>query len=204
MTDTIQFWGYAHLAGQTVSAFVGGLDAGDYTVATDGSVTVDMESDPDGLLTYDYLATLDASTWGEQAAAVTLNNFDSPQTITVPVVIGLPYTSRGQCVRPATAEDLKSQTGPSLGKLRRGQQMAMLLENTGPFYYGTTTANVVPAKLTQADRNTALASSDSFTGVFQETLPDTHGYDTMLLWEITRPVPFIVCSVTTFLHGAEK
>ena len=82
--------------------------------------------------------------------------------------------------------------------------MAILLVDSGPFNYGTNLADLKPAKLVLGDRFTAAPVKDPFTGVFQETLPDGYGFDTMLMWEVTRPVPYIVTSVTTFLHGSEK
>ena len=41
---SVQFYGMEYLVGKTVSVWAGGLDLGDYTVATDGSVTVPVGS----------------------------------------------------------------------------------------------------------------------------------------------------------------
>lgn len=49
---SITFYGYYHLAGKTVSGWIGGIDAGDATVQSDGSVSFPINS---GLLTDSYL-----------------------------------------------------------------------------------------------------------------------------------------------------
>src|SRR5229473_214382 len=134
---SLQFYGMWYLAGQTVSAQIAGLDCGDYTVnSSTGSITVPFGSDAGGLMTAAYLATL-ATFTGEQAVTFTYTLSDVATTVTVPVVIGKSYTTQGQRLRAATAEDIKSPVGAALGKLRRSEIASVLLSNTVGISVGT-------------------------------------------------------------------
>ena len=141
-TDTgLQFYGMWYLAGQTVSAQIAGLDCGDYVVSsasdsTYGSIVVPFGSDVGGLMTAAYLATLPAYV-GESAVTLTYTLNSVATTVTIPVVIGLGYTTQGQRLRPATAADIKSQIGDALGKNRRTEIAALLLSNTVGLNVGT-------------------------------------------------------------------
>lgn len=50
--------GFYYLAGQTVTAWAGGVDLGDFTVAADGTVTVTFGADQEGLFTEALLASI--------------------------------------------------------------------------------------------------------------------------------------------------
>jgi hypothetical protein len=192
-----------YLTGKMVSAQIAGLDCGDYTVATDGSISVGFGSDSGGLFTANYLASLSPYT-GEQAASVTfvLNGLTFTQT--VPVVIGLPFTSQGQRLRPATADDIKSPVGAALGKVRRTEIAAFLLSNTVGISAGTDFDNLEALVLPDVDGETALPATSLFTGVVRLNLTDNHSYDSMLCWQVSRPWPCTVCAASSFLHTEEE
>jgi hypothetical protein len=199
----IQFYGLWYLAGKTVSAQVAGLDCGDYVVDTaTGSITVPFGSDTGGLMTAAYLASLGTYV-GEQAVtfAYLLNNVTT--TVTVPVVLGLAYTMQGQRLRPATAEDIKSNVGAALGKLRRTEIATVLLSNTIGLSVGTDFNALEAMVLPGTDGETALPATSMFTGVAKINLTDGHTYDSMFCWQVNRPWPCTVCATSSFLHAEE-
>lgn len=203
-TDSgLTFYGMWYLGGQTVSVQLAGLDMGDYVVdSTYGSVTVPFGSDAGGLMTAAYLATLPAFT-GEQAVtfSYTLNNVLT--TVTQPVVIGMPYTTQGQRLRAATAEDVKSPIGAALGKLRRSEIATVLLSNTIGLSVGTDFTKLEAMVLPGADGETPLPATSMFTGVARILLTDDYTYDSMLCWQVTRPWPCTICATSSFLHAEE-
>ncbi len=199
----IQFYGFWYLAGQTVSAQIAGLDCGDYVVdTTTGSIIVPFGSDIGGLMTGAYLASLPTFV-GEQGVtfSFTLNNVLT--TVTVPVVIGLAYTTQGQRLRPATAEDIKSPVGAALGKLRRSEIATVLLSNTIGLSVGTEFTDLQAMVLPGSDGETPLPATEMFTGVVKINLTDDHTYDSMFCWEVTRPWPCTVCATSSWLHAEE-
>ncbi len=200
---SLQFYGFWYLAGQKVSVTIAGLDCGDYTVdSSTGSIIVPFGSDAGGLMTAAYLATLPAFV-GEQGVTFTyvLNNVDT--TVTVPVVIGLAYTTQGQRLRAATADDIKSPVGAALGKLRRAEIATVLLSNTVGLSVGTDFSKLEAMVLPGVDGVTALPATSLFTGVARINLTDDHTYDSMFCWEVTRPWPCTVCATSSFTHAEE-
>lgn len=213
---TLIIWGAGHLAGQTVSVCVGGIDCGDFVVATDGSVSVPYGSDvgiypgdPGGRMTVAYLKAL-SGTYGGSNHDVTfsVNDGSSNTSVTVPIVVGLKYTSQGQVVRPATAADIASQEGPALGKTRRGHSYALLVSQSVQISVGTSlTGTLYPAVYTLdggASIELAQNATQPYTGVHFGTLPDAPGYDTMLCWQVNRPWSCTIMAASTFLESAER
>lgn len=203
-TDTgLKFYGMWYLAGQTVTAQIAGLDCGDYVIdATTGSITVPFGSDTGGLMTAAYLATL--STYvGEQAVTLSYTLNSATQTVTIPVVIGLAYTTQGQRLRAATAEDIKSNIGAALAKLRRTEIAGVLLTNTIGISVGTDFSTLEAMVLPGTDGETALPATSMFTGVAKINLTDGHSFDSMFCWQVTRPWPCTVCATSSFLHAEE-
>jgi hypothetical protein len=202
LTDTeITIYGFYHLVGKEVQAFVGGLDCGDYTVAADGSIVVPLGSDNGGLCTAAYLLSLDGGDYGEQSASLSIVIASVNHDITIPIVVGQGYVTRGQGLRPAVAKDIGSPIGEALAKNRRAHIVGALLENCIGFTWGTNFTDLFPAQLTGADGNTALPETSLFSGVYRNSLADDFGFDSMLCWEVTRPWPMTVCAVSSFLEG---
>lgn len=209
-TAALKFSGLYHLLYQEVQAFIGGLDCGDYIVDATGAVFVPFGSDDGGLMTAPYLSGLSPYT-GENATRV---YFDDglgvgPQWYIVPVVIGVGYTSRGQTLRPASADDIKSPSGPALGKMRRSYQVAALLQNciNGKISFGSDFAGTQQAlslRTVYTDPSTELAGTSMYSGVYWGDIVAASDFDTAIAWEITRPVPATVCALTSFLESQER
>lgn len=205
MTDTtLTFYGYWHLEGEDVTVSILGLDCGEYTVAADGSVTVPYASDAGALLTPAYLIA------NTNAVAVVENNctFDvydgtGYTSVTVPVVIGLNYTTQGQLLRPDTLADMKSPLGPGLGKTRRSHMYAALVQDAVAIDFGTDFTHLDAAFFSD-DGETARAEDSPFSGVIVGYLDDGYSFEGQLCWQVDRPYACTIMSTAVWLDSSER
>jgi len=174
--STTKLSGLWHINGKTVTAFIGGLDCGDFTVSS-GAIYVPYGS-ADGLYTSAFAAA--ATTW----------------------VVGFSYTSKGQLLRPAVPQQAGTRMGPALGKTRRSHIGSVLLHNTAGISFGTSftdsiggTTSMKPARLMSPGGTVPLAQNELFSGVLWEPLTDGSSLDSMLCWQITRPYPATVVAI---------
>ncbi len=208
MTTGLTFYGLNNRIGDTVAAFVAGLDCGDYVVAANGSVTVPYQSDPDGLFTAAYVINLannppgTIADWGWGNTAVTVEI--SSVAYTIPVAIGAVYTSQGQVVRPDSMHP--GQNGPGLGKTRRIHMFAAKLVNavTNSLSFGSDfSTTLIPVKL-PGNGKTAYNQTTLFKGVYWAPLKCDYDFDGMVSWQIERPFPCTVASVSSFVEMADR
>jgi hypothetical protein len=165
--------GLWHLNGSKVTAWIGGLDCGDYTVIN-GSITVPYgdgiaDGTAKGLFTQAFV-----SSWNP-----------------LPALVGFTYTSQGQIVRPAGQQESGARAGPAFGKIRRNHQYAVLLEGAQGVSFGSNFAKMDPANF-KDDAGNAYAINQQFSGIFWTTVTDDYSRDGMLAWQITRPY---ICNV---------
>jgi hypothetical protein len=199
MADTyLAITGLYALGGQTVTAWIGGLNCGNYVVDVTGTINVLFGADSGGLCTPQYLASLSPYT-GENAVVASFDAGTGTLSYTVPIVVGLAFNADGQGVRAVTTEDTKTPTGPSLGETRRGDQFGLLLSNTVNLQVGTNTGNLQSETMKQADLLTDLAATSMFSGVRWDILPGDYTYDGMIYWRQAGPEPATVCAYTVFL-----
>lgn len=198
--STLTLNGLWHLNGNTVSVWVGGVDVGDFLV-TNGSVAVPIDNDPVGLFTTAYLATISApGVYGILACPI-----DQGATrYTVPAVVGYTYTSQGQLVRPDQQEQNRSPTGPGLAKPRRAAQFGAFMVNTQGISFGTDFSKMHTAILKTPGGSKQLTLLQLFTGVHWATVDDTWGFGSQLCWEIDRPYPASLASITGFLEMQDR
>ncbi len=202
-SDTsLMFYGMWHLAGKTVQASIGGLDCGDYTVAADGSIEVPFQSDEQQLMTPAYLVGLDGYA-GENVATASFYLDDVLHTVRIPVFIGLGYTSQGQGMRPASADETGVRLANALGRTRRSHWCAALLQNSMKISFGTDFNELDEAVLTREDGVTAWPQAQLYSGVYRGIIEDKYSYDSMLAWQIDRPWPATVCAVSSMLKADE-
>lgn len=148
------------------------------------------------------------NTWGElgPAAGFAYPLVPAPNAATfatAPAAIGYSYASQAQILRPIVPQETGAQNGPALGKTRRNQQYAALLNLTQGVSFGTVFGQTRPAQL--RDKNeSALPLTTLFSGVHWDALEDDNTYDGMLCWEISRPYPVNVCAVEPFLHTQDR
>jgi hypothetical protein len=178
--------GLSALNGRVVTAFIAGLDCGDYTVAA-GSITVPFgdgvsAGSGSGLFT----ATLVAS------------------FTTLPAVIGFTYNSDGQLVRPVTQADTGAQAGPGFAKLGRFHRVAMQVYGAvnGSLSFGADFATLYPAKL-RYDNDVPYPVNVQWSGIWRQEPSSQLDFDGMIAWRISRPYPGFVMAVSGFMSKAD-
>lgn len=204
MTDGVTLNGNWTLGGQAVDVCIAGLDCGTITANVDGSVFVPFGADPDGLFTAGYLNSI-SNPLSTNPALVTFNITNGAGdvlTVSVPVLVGYSYSSVGQCLRPTTEGQTKSPMGGAVGKRRRMQRAGFEFINTQGVSIGNKQGNMDAIQFKDAGANTTTKDT-LFSGIMQLAVRDTNSYDGQLYWEITRPYPCTIVSVTTFLETEE-
>lgn len=203
---TVTFYGFWHLEGETVRCSILGIDLGTAVVQANGGATFTYAADTGGILTPAYLrANTNAVAGVEQNATFTVVDAVGAVSVTVPVVIGMDYTTQGQLLRPDVSSDTKSPLGPGLGKTRRAHMYAMLVQNMVELSVGTDfTSDTLTAARFTTDGETALAEDVPFTGVYQDVLECTYDFNGQLSWEVDGPYPCTICSITVWLGYAER
>ena len=123
-------------------------------------------------------------------------------TYCAPFAVGHTFTSRGQILRPATAQEGSAQTGPILGKKRRTAYAAPLLADAQGVSMGVDFLTMRPLDfktnngIGQAGGGvTTMPLSQTFSGVYWGPVDADSNYDNMWCWEITRPYPCTVVAV---------
>lgn len=206
MADTdLVFNGLWYMAGQEIAVTLCGIDCGDFTVDADGNVTVPLESDADEILTAAYIIAQDGITPGAEQN-VNLRIFDGSGhvVVVVPATFGFAYSSQGQLLRPATAQDVHSSQGAGLGLTRRAHQFAMLLYNTLSISVGTDFASLDNIDLVNPDSPDPLPDNELFSGVVWDTVVDGYSFNSMLAWSIDRPAPCTIAAASLFLAAEER
>lgn len=191
-TTYVRLHGLWHLNGKTVSAFVGGLDCGDFTV-TDGYIEVPYGS-ADGAFTADYLVSLSGGSYGTLAV-----NLDNGRAI-FPAVVGFSFTTQVQALRTIDPKEAGTRSGPAFGKAQRAHQYAMLVTNTvqGAVKVGTSFSLLRTANLLTAGKGGVYPSNTLYTGLHQDTVEDSYSFESQLCWQITRPWPTTMLAFGAF------
>jgi len=116
-------------------------------------------------------------------------------TYCAPFAVGHTYCSRGQILRPATAQEGMAQTGPILGKKRRTTYAAPLLADAQGVSMGVDFLTMRPLAFMSAGGTVPLTLLQTFSGVYWGTVDADSNYDNMWCWEICRPYPCTVVAV---------
>lgn len=211
MTASFTLYGLQNKVGQTVVANIAGLYAGSYTVAANGSVTIPWQSDPDKLLTADYLIAADAAApaegWGPSSTTLWVYN-DSPDLVkvTISAVVGYAYQTQGQRVRSNEQNEAKTRQGSALGMLRKAYEFSALFTAAvnSDLEFGTSFTNATPVALYEKDLVTPLDNHTVFNGVYNAPLDDESSFDGQLCWQQSYPFPLVISSVSTFMEFEER
>ena len=198
----IRFYGLHHLNNKKVTAFIGGLDCGDYLLR-DGHLDVPYGADPDKLFTWEYLQA-------QRVSGVTFPyavSIDSDQFPT-PAVIGCNYVSQAQLLRPVSNNPelggTGAQNGPAFGKLRRLHKFAMLIVAAVKFGVGTDLSTMRPANLRTKGGGKPYPAGQLFAGMHRDTVDGGDDLDGMLTVEITRPYPFSMAAIGGFIETKDQ
>lgn len=205
MTDGVTINGNWSAPGASMAVVIAGLDCGNFTVGTDGSIFVPFGSDPNGLMTAGYLNSVsDPDSTNPSVVPITVTN-GSGDTLTayVPILVGYTYTSQGMPLRPVLDDQVKTPQGPGLGKTRRAHWLGALLTNAQGISFISTTGVALPAQLTDGGEN-LLTNDTLFSGVYAAPIDDNSSYDGIVGWIFTRPYPGVVNALTGFLETSER
>lgn len=210
----IRFYGMSDLAGETVDAWICGLDCGSYVVdSSNGSIVVPYGADPAGLFTQSFVYSTygqrPAGGWGIQEAQVDIIG-GSPVRVIIPVAIGHTYVSQGQCLRPMTQADAHTETGSPLGNTRRTHEFAAFVTGAVGSINGSLSFNMDggvtrPAKLLHnLDVRAPTLANQQFTGIYEDTIEADYNYDNMLGWQLSRPYPLTLVALSSKLMTQEQ
>jgi hypothetical protein len=174
----LTLYGLWPLNGETVTAWLGGLDCGDYLVAN-GQITVPYG---DGI----NVGTANGLFTAAFASTLTLSQ----------MLVGFTFTSDGQIVRPNAPAESGARSGPAFGKLRRNQYYTVQIEGAvaSGIFAGTDFSKLQPM-LFKAENGRALAVNEQFTGIHRDNLIDPNSFDAMLCWRIIRPYPANIAAI---------
>jgi hypothetical protein len=172
--------------GKTVTAFIAGLDCGDYVVSS-GSITVPFG---DGVSGGSGSGLFTARWWLRSRRCRR--------------VVGFTYNSDGQLVRPVTQADTGAQAGPGFAKLGRQHRAAALLYGcvNGSIVFGTDFTTLYPAKL-RFPNDVQYTVQQQFQGIWRDAVNSIIDYDGMISWRISRPLPAFVMAVGGFDSKAD-
>lgn len=115
----------------------------------------------------------------------------------VAVNIGFGYESRLQLLRP----EQEISRGPGLGKKRRINQTALLVQQTGPFDIGV---NFTDMTNQRNDNPYASGILPLKSGVIDATILSGHDFDNELAIKQDRPFPGTFLAITNFVDTSEK
>lgn len=194
-TQAVRVMGLHHLEGKKVTAWIAGLDCGDYQVVN-GQFDVLYESDPDKLFTHRFLTQVSAS--GPTSNTTTMDGL-----LTIPAIVGFTYTSQGQLLRPNDPAMTGAQQGPAFGKSRRIHQWAGLFQGSQGVSVGTTFDHLYPV-LFSSPGGKVLPKNQLFSGMFQGTIESDSTLDGQICWQITRPYPATVAAIGGMLATQDR
>lgn len=196
--STITISGLPAATGNTdYSVFLAGLYCGTYQVSN-GSIAVPYGSDPDGYLTPAWLRANQSSVNGVVIDV-------SGTNVTVPCVVGFPYSSTFKLLRPVSVQDLRTQTGPGLAKTRRIHMYGVQLSQTITGAQVSVDAGPTSAmKLVAPDQQTLLDHTELYDGVFWDTIDDDMSFDGQITIAQGLPYPLTLASVTGFVHAQDR
>lgn len=180
--------GLWHLNGKTVQVFAGGLDCG----AGEGGVITDFVV-ANGSVTVPFGDGISAGSGQGLFTAAFVNSF----VPTCPIVVGFAYTSDAQLLRPNTPQDTGARNGPGFAKIKRSHRFGMQVVNTQGLSIGTSFARLDPI-FWRDETSDKYPANQLFTGVQNDILDDTYGFDSQVCWRASRVMPAMVTAVGAF------
>lgn len=186
--------GLWHLNGESVAVFAGGLDCGNFTVAS-GSCFVP------------YGDSVSAGTGGGLFTAAFAASG-------IQIVVGFTYNSDGQLVRAIAPQDTGARNGPALGKERSNHKVAFLFNNLSmantanqsAISFGTSFSKLSPALINLDTTKKMVWSTPlaTYSGVWRDAVGDEQSFDGMICWRISRPLAGTVVAVEPMLETQDQ
>lgn len=172
--------------GKTVTAYIAGLDCGDYVVSN-GSITVPF---------------------GDGVSGGTANGLFTQALVqsfpTLPAVIGFTYKSDAKQVRPVTPADTGAAAGPGFAKLGRNHRAGALMYGmvNGSISFGSDFTTLYAANL-RYPNDIAYSVNQQWSGIWRDNVNANLDFDGWIAWRISRPNPGFIMSVGGFDSKAD-
>lgn len=205
LDNSIWIGGLAEHNGESLGVFLAELYCGTYLVEN-GLIQVPFGSDPDGLLDLAYLANWSGNGYGFYALPISDGALTAKsKTYTVSCVVGYPMTSTWQLNRPEVIEDVRTSTGPGLGKTRRLHMYAIKFVNTVTgAQIGVDDGPTNPIKFVRQDQQTPLLHNQMLTGVHWDTIDGDYNLNGQLTCTQSLPYPMTVAAVSGFIRTQDR
>ncbi len=192
--------------GTSPTFFLGGINCGTFAVSG-GTAFVPFATYDGVALNLAYIQSINTQ---YDAGTLAMGNaynvvVDSGTPYDFPIVVGWPYTSRGQRLRPQSAEDTGTQAGPGAFKTRRNHLAGFHLHNaiSGKFRIGTDFTTMNAPTLTSKG-GIAYTSAQLYSGVIRTSIADTYSLDGQIAWEVNTPYPATVLATGGFLATQDQ
>lgn len=158
---------YPH-AGKTVTVWGGGRDLGDFTVASDGTVTIPFSAS----FSVDFYAEFQGN---------------------MPCLVGFSYDSDGQLLPPMSPVESGSRNGPGFAKSQRSHYIMAQLVNTKGISFGTDFNKLKPAKLIVD--GSQIGTDTLFTGTHRDSYDSADEFGSKPTWRVSRPYPATITAI---------
>jgi hypothetical protein len=123
--------------------------------------------------------------------------------MSMPLVVGLTYTSQGQLLRPVSPAEAGTRQGPGFGKKRRNHRFAVQVVQTNGLSIGADFSKLQPVAFRPINGAVPVLMPNLFSGVFQGEIRDDFTYDGQICWQISRPVPALIAAIGGFIDTAD-
>lgn len=183
---TITLRGLHAYAGRSVMVFIAGLNLGEQFVTATGTCVLTFA----GTFTSRYLTQISALEEELGDLAVSINEGER----VVPMLVGTTYESDVQLLRPMLPVDTGARLGMALGKTRRISQFNVLFHNTQDIQFGTRFDKLKPARFKEPGGQ-VYSETELFSGVYNDTVDNDHGYDGQLCWRSSGTAPAHILAI---------
>jgi len=137
---TFTIYGLAEFVGISLSVLACGVYLGDFVVNAQGRIVIDSATSPinigaggvpDLISAWSDIYTPDGDFWEYNSCRVmrTTNGGAVANANYIPLVVGSKFNSDGQCLRVSSAQESKSQLGPTIAELRRVKHVGAQVRN---------------------------------------------------------------------------
>lgn len=199
-----------NLGATTLAGVLGGMDIGDSIAASSGTVDFAFNT----TFTLAYVQSFGTTTkpqvyFDHYQVAIDSGTQDGNGNqlyYVIPFMVGFPYTSQGQLLRPNHGADAGARAGPAMGKIRRNHKYAALLYRTqGDLKFGTDFGNSLRLTYFKAwTDDTAITSPTLFSGTVKTTIDDDYSLDGMISFQMTRPGPCTLVSIAGYVEAQDE
>lgn len=202
---SMKFFGLWPLRTQSMAAFLA-ADLGDFTVDTDGTMTIpfsdtftvqmildNLTVEPDTLAAPEpdrFVVDFTGAPFVADLPPITEGNHYE-----LPAAMGYTYNSDGQQLEPVEG----AANGPAFGKTRRNHKHALKLLRVHEVQVGLNFDEMEQVSLREDDDSTPIGQTALFSGTVRDLLDSSYDFEGQIAWRFSRPLPGVVLVVSGFL-----